>query len=248
MKTKYITGKNGYEIPYIDNLTGSENQIVLISHGFGSSKVSPTTTMLFEEMPQHNIGVVAFDFPSHGDSKASAEDLRVDNCIKDLATIEDMIVKSNPQAEILYFSSSFGAYINLLFISLCPHKGTKSFLRSAAVNMPELFQNPIPEHVKSIEEKGYLEFPYEPPLRITQGFVDDMNRCNLFEIYKPGKTKVAMIHGENDKTIIPEKAKAFSKLFNIDITMVPGGDHTLMNPGGPQLVLEKALSFYKSLL
>ncbi len=47
-----------------------------------------------------------------------------------------------PGARVVYFSSSFGAYLNLIYLSTRPHRGTRSFLRSAAVEMPLLFHSP----------------------------------------------------------------------------------------------------------
>ena len=41
-----------YEIPYIENLRGDEEQVVIIAHGFGSSMQSPTAQMVLENLPR----------------------------------------------------------------------------------------------------------------------------------------------------------------------------------------------------
>lgn len=243
MEIKYTIGQNGYDIPYMKRI-GDEDKILIVSHGFGSSLKSPTAQMLLDGMPEHGIGVVAYDFPNHGASKAGPEGLRTANCISDLETIEHMIIKEKPKAEILYFSSSFGAYINLLYLSMKKHVGTKSFLRSAAVNMPELFTHPTDEQRETMDREGRLTLPYEQPLTITAEFVNDMLSHDLFELYRPGKTKVEMIHGEKDETIDPEKAKLFAEKFSVPIIMAPKGGHRLMEDAQPQMVFDSALKMF----
>ncbi|MEA4923288.1 MAG: alpha/beta hydrolase [Eubacteriaceae bacterium] len=243
MEIKYTVGQNGYDIPYMSRIR-DEEKILIVSHGFGSSLKSPTAQMLLDGMPNHGIGVIAYDFPNHGASKAGPDGLRIENCISDLETIEQMMIKENPKAEIMYFSSSFGAYIDLLYLSMKKHTGTKSFLRSAAVNMPELFMDPTDVQRETIDRDGRLTLSYEQPLTITAEFVNDMLSHDLFELYRPGKTKVEMIHGEKDATIDPEKAKRFAEKFSIPVTMVPKGGHRLMEDAQPQMVFDAALKMF----
>ena len=72
-----------YEIPYIENLRGDEEQVVIIAHGFGSSMQSPTAQMVLENLPKVGIGAIAFDFPAHGASLVDGDTLSVANCIAD---------------------------------------------------------------------------------------------------------------------------------------------------------------------
>ena len=241
---KFIDGKKGYSIPYVSKINGNEKKIVIINHGFGSSKSSPIAQMLLEKMPNYKIGVISFDFPAHGDSPVDTEKLSIENCISDLESIEKYVQSIAPSTELCYFSSSFGAYINLQFLSTKEHKGKLSFLRSAAVNMPELFNHPTPEQSNQIKSTGFLNLPFDKPLKLTPTFIADLQAHNLFEIYKPGFTKVQMIHGENDVTINPKKAQDFAKKFNIDITMVPNGGHRLMKAKQPKMVFDLALKMF----
>ena len=138
--------KRDYEIPYIENLTGDEKQVVIVAHGFDSSMKGPTAQMVLENLPKVGIGAIAFDFPAHGESPVEREFLSVENCIKDLEAVENYVREKCPQAEICYFGSSFGAYITMLYLSRYPEKSGKAFLRSAAVNMHTLFKNPTGDH------------------------------------------------------------------------------------------------------
>ena len=52
-----ITGTGGYEIPCAHTLTGGEHTVVIVSHGFGSTKESSTALMLAHGMAGHGAGV-----------------------------------------------------------------------------------------------------------------------------------------------------------------------------------------------
>jgi pimeloyl-ACP methyl ester carboxylesterase len=241
-----LNSTGGYTIPCIHTLSGNEDIVCIISHGFGSSKGSPTAQMMLEELPDNGIGAIAFDWPCHGESDAKDGQLRIKRCLDDLASVEEFVRDFSPNAEIVYFSSSFGAYINLIYISHRPHLGTKSFLRSAAVNMPELFDSISQENEMELQKYGYytLDDGYIRPLHITQGFLDDLKQNDLFNIYQNGDVEVRMIHGDQDETISVLAAKRFATQFDIPITIVPGGDHRLSSEEAISKVLYESTMYY----
>ena len=169
MKTLFLPGQNGYAIPLVHTLTGKEEKVCLLTHGFGSSKDSPTARLALAQFPAWGIGVAALDLPAHGESPVSGHFLRIENCLNDLAAVEAWIIGICPQAEILYFSSSFGAYLNLIYLARRPHKGTHSFLRSAAVGMPQLFAGAHGAEGPGRKAHGpfVLDQGYERPILIT---------------------------------------------------------------------------------
>lgn len=247
MKKETIHGRSGYDIPCINNLVDNPKMVVIISHGFGSSKESPTAKAVVAALSEHKIGTCSFDFPAHGDSSVDGEKLRIDNCLNDLASVEDHVSKLQPNAEIGYFSSSFGAYINLIYLATCPHLGKKSFLRCAAVDMPGLFKKMIlPEQYAQLETQGYtvMNDDYIRPLKIMKSFYDDLEGHDIFKLFCPNRTKLAMIHGDADETAPIEDARRFAKQFNINLTEVKGGDHRFTIPGGMDQVINAAILFF----
>ena len=68
MTQELLSGLNGYNIPCRHTIQGGESMVCLITHGFGSSKDSPTAQLLAGELPRHGIGTLALDLPAHGDS------------------------------------------------------------------------------------------------------------------------------------------------------------------------------------
>ncbi|MGN0704857.1 MAG: alpha/beta hydrolase, partial [Lentihominibacter sp.] len=144
-----------------------------------------------------------------------------------------------------YFGSSFGAYITLNYIYGCRLRGAKAFLRSAAVNMPDLFRNPTVEEKQFLEENGYVVLDYDNgrPLKVTEEFINDLWEHDLFQRFKKFGADIRMIHGSGDETIDYDRAKEFSEKHDIEMITVENGDHRLSIPGAPEKVLSEMLEF-----
>ena len=151
-----------------------------------------------------------------------------------------------PEAEILYFGSSFGAYTTLLYLADRPHEGKKAFLRSAAIDMPKLIWQIAAEEGKTFERDGCCDLTYyNRPFRLTRAFCEDMGWYNVFERYQKGSTQLLMIHGEEDSTASPEAARRFAKEKGAELIMVPRAEHRLMEPGNPERALQAAIDFFR---
>ena len=90
MRKEAVPGRNNYDIACLHNISGDEELAIIISHGFGSSKESPTAVTLMETLDARGIGAFAYDFPGHGESPVGGEMLRIENCLDDLAAVEGM--------------------------------------------------------------------------------------------------------------------------------------------------------------
>ena len=220
MKRDFIDG-----IPYVADIKGDEKQVVIILHGFDSSKDSPTAEMMLKALPEKGIGAIAFDLPGHGENPVPRCDLRVSNCLLALEAVEEFVSELAPEAEISYFGSSFGAYIVLNALALRPELERKAFLRSAAVNMPYL----------DFEE--YEEAPAE--------FITEMQEAfDLMWNFGHSKAEFKMIHGTLDEDIAYRVAEFFAEKFGIELSTVENGDHRLSGEGMPERVLKEAVEFF----
>lgn len=247
MIKEIISGRNGYDIPCLNNLSGGEKLAVIISHGFGSSKESPTVRAVSTALTEYGIGTYSFDFPAHGESPVDGRMLRIGNCTWDLAAVEAHVRELLPEAEIAYFSSSFGAYINLIYLATRKHAGRKSFLRCAAVNMPGIFRrDTTPEHLAQLETQGFvmLDMGYVRPLKITREFLADLDAHNVFSLYHPGMAQLAMIHGTADEIASIDDARRFSRQSGAELIEVKDADHRFLIPGGMEQVIDAAVRFF----
>ncbi|NBI61958.1 alpha/beta fold hydrolase [Clostridiales bacterium] len=247
MENIMIPGKNGYKIPCGYGATGREERAVLIMHGFGSSKDGFTAAMLTEELPKKGIAALAFDFPAHGKSPVDGDFFTLENCLADMASAEEALKRLVPKGKIGYFGSSFGAYMTLLYLASGKAGGKKAFLRSAAVEMPELLANRTAAGKKLLEQQGYImeEEDGTQPLKLTQRLFDGLDANNVFEAYQPGTAELHMVHGTEDEAASFEAARRFADLKGAGFTILEGGDHQLSRPGMPEQVLALAVKFFK---
>jgi pimeloyl-ACP methyl ester carboxylesterase len=220
LQKEIIPGKNGYDIPCLNNINGDETMVVIVSHGFGSSKDSASAPRVADTLPKHGIATFGFDFPAHGESPVDGDSLRIENCLNDLASVERHVHGLLPDAKIAYFSSSFGAYINLIYLATRPHLGVKSFLRCAAVAMPGIFRDETTaQQAKELEQKGFvtIDYDYFRPLKITKAFRDDLNTHDVFSLFQKGATEMMMISCTADQTAsIDDRVVFAARLIFVD--------------------------------
>ncbi len=92
----YIRRDGSYDIPYRMEKGGGD-KVVIVAHGFASSKESPTVEMLMKELPKKGISTAAMDFPAHGESPADGDFLTVENCVRDLGDMADFVIEGMPR-------------------------------------------------------------------------------------------------------------------------------------------------------
>ena len=247
-----ITKQDGQGISCVMEVPEPPKGIVIVVHGFSSSKDCATYQLLLRRLPAAGYGMFGIELPGHGTGDSSRELLRIPGAIDSIETAERYVAEQYPSVPIFYFASSFGAYLTGLYISTREHKGKKAFFRSAAVNMPELFVNGSrmgdDQTVrKELEEKGYFDANagLGRPVRITKEMLHDLEETDLFSLYHPQDTQVMMAHGEEDAVIDPAAAKAFSEKFGVPLVMFPGEGHSLgTDPVTPDRVADLAIRFF----
>ncbi|MBE6037510.1 MAG: alpha/beta hydrolase [Clostridiales bacterium] len=259
MKHELIRGKGGRPIPCEYEIKGDEKLVILVVHGLGSSKESDIALRLYQSFPAAGVGVCSFDYPGHGNSPS--DDYLVKNCLSDLADVDAYVRKLAPHAEVAYFGSSFGVYSSLLYLKDKIAEDRKEgrdvtyrvFSRSGAVSMPDLMEKSTADQTDALQKDGWfwLNWGFARSVKITAEYLQELKENDLFQIYAAGEDSLAknlhmvMVHGEADDLIPVEGALDFAELVDADITVVPGGDHRLSIPGGPQLVVEKAKNFFE---
>ncbi len=238
MKKTILKKPGGYCVSCIEQIPDPCKGIVIAVHGFSSSKECATYQVLLRKLPAAGLGMIGIDLPGHGREESYLETLRIEACIESIALAEMYICNAYPALPIYYFGSSFGAYIIGLYISTREHTGRRTFFRSAAVNMPDLFikENPSNEErekLRQLNESGFFNYSLDDahqPVRITQGFYDDLAKNDLFAIFDParfGSNEIVMAHGLKDSVISPRKAEAFAQKYQIPIHFFENEGHSL---------------------
>lgn len=223
MEQILLAKSNGQEVPCIAEFPQDLRKLVLVIHGYDSSKESENAANLMRKLPGEGFGVIAYDQPNHGSAQAAAEELTIENCLDSLACVEDYLSDRFPGIEICYFGSSFGAYILGIYLIRRAHRGHKAFMRCAAVNFPQLN---IDERAKALEPVDLFE---------------------LFEQSRPEDVRFAFAHGECDSSVPVGAALDFTSRFGYPITVFPGEEHPICtDPASPIRVAQLAAELFDS--
>ena len=223
MEQILLTKPNGHEVPCIAEFPQDPRKLVLVIHGYDSSKESENAANLMRTLPMKGFGVIAYDQPNHGNAQAAAEKLTIENCLDSLACVEGYLAGRFPGTEICYFGSSFGAYILGIYLTTRQHRGRKAFMRCAAVNFPQL---EIDDRAKALEPVDLFD---------------------LFEQSRPDDVQFAFAHGECDSSVPVEAAKEFTERFGYPLTVFPGEEHPICTyPESPIRVARLAAELFDS--
>ncbi|MCH4071837.1 alpha/beta fold hydrolase [Pseudoramibacter sp.] len=246
--------ENGAWVPCLAEIPKKPQAIVIMIHGFESCKECRSGQLLLRRLPPAGFGVICYDQPGHGTAEARQEGLRIGACMDSLARVEAYCAERYPDLPVYYFASSYGAYLTLLYVSQRQHRGTRLFMRSAAVNMPDLFfkADPDPVMVKDLKTKGYFTPNMElgNPVKVSRGMLEDFKANDLPAVFAAADhsgMQFAMVHGEKDAVIPVEKARAFADRFHIPITVMKGQGHSIWEtPEAPEKVADLAIDFYQA--
>ena len=194
MENFYIRKNAGNTISCVKEIPAFTKGIVIAVHGFSSSKESPTVSLLLEEFPKKELGVIGIDLPGHGTGESLKETLSISGALDSIEAAEKYAVSLYPDCPVYYFASSFGAYLTGIYISTREHRGRKAFFRSAAVNMPSLFIKDDPtetekEQYRLLDEQGWFDTGLDghKSVRITKRFMKELVETDLFKVFSPEK-------------------------------------------------------------
>jgi len=154
-------------------------KIVISVHGYLSSKESPTIVGLSNVLKTKSIGLLAFDLPRHGANKT---ELSIENCLNIFYHVENALREF--KKPICFFSSSFGAYLTLLYLSNNIEKYGEVVLRAPAINCHDTFI--------LLKKQGF---------RIDDTLLSQIKENSIFDIAHTIKERLHIIHGTQDKIV-----------------------------------------------
>ncbi len=244
-----IESKNNYKIPIKEFKPNKIEKVIIACHGFGGDKESSAIDLLAQKLIKENIMVIAFDFPSHGESNAKGEEYLVHNCINDLITVEEYIAKEYSQKSIGIFATSFGAYITLLKINQYSNNYFSIVLRAPAICMDKIFENSIiRENIRDFQKRGYTILGYEKELKVSYNFYEELKNNQLFKIYNKNE-ELLIIQGTEDNMAPIEDSIRFIREKNTEgkIEKIIGADHRMKKEGELEKAIDIAVKYIKGM-
>jgi len=219
-----------------------ESPIIVLCHGFTSSKEGNTYHALEKELNSAGVATFRFDFYGHGESSGKFEDITVHEAVDD-ALCAIAFVKQKGFTKIGLMGSSFGGNAALL----------------AAAKSPGLFvlalKAPVGDYkgrligIKTLEqwkEDGFTNYNKGDGtvLRVNYGFYEDAESIDSYEEFKKIAMPTLIVHGDADKAVSCEQSKkSASVIKKCQLEIIPGAGHRFDEGDSFQKMLTLIVNF-----
>ena len=231
---------------YYNDLNKAE-QAVIFGTGVAGHKDNNAAKGFAEKLlsKHKNAIVVVFNWPSHGDDvkkKLVLEDCNIylDQVIQD--------VKERFHVEKLYaYSTSFGGYLFLKYISEHGNPFEKISLRCPAVNMYDVLTRTIMKNdeLDRIMKGKDVLVGFDRKIIVTKALLDDLKENDIRQRdYIEYADNILIMHGTKDEVVPIEDSKEFAENNLIDFITVENADHRFQNPNHMNLANKYTMEFF----
>ena len=241
-----IDSKLNYKININLYLPEKIKAIMIWLHGFGGSKETITGKEFSKKLNIENIGLITFNFPSHGNSKSEDDTFTLENCINDFESVENYIRENYKNIPIGIIGTSLGAYVILIRInSMEKINYFCIILLSPALKFNEIFKNHLlKDSMKDFRKKGFVYAGFSKKIRVPYIFYEETENNKIFNIFKVDYPML-IIHGTKDEIAPFMDSVQFVKSINKNAILekIEKGDHRFMGSGQLDLCFSFAFDY-----
>jgi len=187
----------------ITNTSGDKNKpIIIMAHGFSTSKNSDTYVSLSNNLTQHNISSFRFDFYGHGESEGKFENITVSEEVDDVLQAIKFL-KDDGYTKIGLMGGSFGGIASIMAAS----KSKDLYLlvlKSPVSNYLEKEMETKSEvELEEWKKKGYQYYESGDgrKLKLNHTFYRDFKNNDGFKAAPKIKISTLIVHGDKDETV-----------------------------------------------
>ncbi|HGO5854455.1 TPA: alpha/beta hydrolase [Mannheimia haemolytica] len=247
MEKRFEINEHGFSIRcklfYEKELQQIEN-VVIVLHGFGSSKDLKSNTKFGERLSSKYKGyaALAFDFPCHGDD--ARKKLSVEESITYLQLVINY-AKTSLNAKNLYaYGTSFGGYLTLKYLAEKGNPFRKIALRAPAVQIYHSLMNRLSEDERQKLAKGReILWGFERQMKISQAFFDELTDITQND-YLDYAEQILILHGTEDEMVALSTSQQFADNNVIELLPIEGADHAFSNPKLMDIAIGKIVEFF----
>ncbi|QLD32769.1 alpha/beta hydrolase family protein [Mannheimia varigena] len=230
---------------YEKDLHNIEN-VVLILHGFGSSKDLKSNTKFGERLTSKYKGyaAIAFDFPCHGAD--ARKKLSVAECQTYLQIVIDYAQNTLNAKNIYAYGTSFGGYLALKYIAEHRNPFRKITLRAPAIQIYHSLMNRMSEEERQKLAKGKeILWGFERKMKISHEFFDELAASDITQNdYLDYAEQILILHGTDDEMVPLSVSQQFADNNVIELIPIEGADHAFSNPKLMDIAIGKIVDFF----
>ena len=221
-----------------------ENTIMILCHGFTSSKDSNTYTTLSKQLDKSDISSFRFDFFGHGDSDGEIADITVSEAVDDILNAIKYL-KNIGYKNIGLFGSSFGGISSIMAASksndidcLVLKAPVSDYKEQKILQMSE-------KEINDWKENGYTLLKDDGlQIKINYKFYSDFDNNNGYIAAESIKIPTLIVHGDQDKSVPVEQSIKTSEIIkNCKLEIIKGAGHRFDGDGEFERMIELVIDF-----
>ena len=236
METVSFSDSKGNKLLGIVSIPKQAKSIVIMSHGFTSSKDGKLYLELESELNKNGIGTFRYDYYGHGPlyCKDSAygvsKDVTISKCVDSLkAALE--LVRSKGTSEIGLIGSSFGGLISLIIASQ-DSKIKALALKSPVTEPVEFWKERLGnQRIEKWKKEGIMHYDERSEkFELNYGFWEDLITFDTFKMAKHITCPILIVHGDKDFVVPIKQSQDFAKVVKTKVRIVKGANHVYSDP------------------
>lgn len=207
-----------------------KTSIVVMCHGFSSSKDGKTYLRLEGILNENDISTFRFDFYGHGESEGKFENITLSKAVKNLLGAISFL-KSIGYEKFGLFGSSFGGIVSIIVASQINNLIFLALKSPVSFHLGRLVARNDEKTIKEWKEKGFIYYDIERQLKLNYSFFKDAEKINAYEFAKRINVPTLIVHGDRDENVPIEQSKGLSRIIeNCELRIIKGADHRYTNP------------------
>lgn len=222
------------------------DRIVLLCHGFMSSKDSATNTVLTEKLLDQGIATCRFDFQGHGDDSHPFQEMTLSYCLKQVDTIFSWMTQK-PFKQIGLMGSSYGGLVAILAAARHPEIVTLG-LKCPVSEYPSLWNTMLGEAgMAAWKSDGIVSFAsHTGRQKLAYRFYEDLLQYNAYQDAKKIQVPVLIVHGEADMDVPIEQSERFYETLHgkKEFERIERADHTFEKEKDYQQMVERLFQWF----
>lgn len=224
------------------------DRIVIVTHGFGSSKDVANITRFADKYLAKNKAdaVIAFDWPCHGQD--GRKKLELADCMTYLTLVTDYAKETLKASKLFNYSVSFGGYLTLKYIAEIGNPFARTALRAPGIRMHDLMLNFVKDTDMDKLKKGKeILIGFERKMKADRTLFEDLEKSDVRRYeYFDWADSMILIHGTKDEMVPIEDSIAFCENNVIEFVPVEGADHPFRNPALMDAAIHTVVEFFDS--
>jgi len=242
----FFTNSKNQKLCGILNEPTKKGEMVVIVHGFGSSKNTSAKNSA-SILARLNINSFRIDLNGCGESEGNFEECTITDYAEDVESTINF-VKEKGYNKISLIGTSCGGIV-CMAVALKHPEIQRMFLRAPVSDYPsqrEEFYGK--EMIQEWKEKGYMYKTKSDgtKLKVNYTFYEDAKNNVMYDKVKDIKCPAMIIHGDIDKTVSIEDSKKVVQNFpNAKLAIIKGAGHKLGVNGDFSQASELLKNFFK---